>query len=250
LLLGFMTALGTSWRPLLWLSPMLVAGVVLTLVQAARAAKQARFDTKPASKLGRLGLRLTVTWLHVVQPAARLLGRIQHGIGPWSWRGLKGIAPLPPVVSLWSTRWEPTESRLAQLKANLGELGATVSPGGNFDDWDLWIAGGLFGGIRVVAMVEEHGDGKQLFRLRTWPKIPGACLVIEFALMIAAGLAFLDSAAVASAGLAAMGSAVGFLMYTDCAFATSEWSEAVHRCATRDNSLHIIPQSASGKTVR
>src|SRR5262249_56843748 len=127
--------------------------------KGARADKQVRVDTKPASKLGDLGCQLTVAWLHVVQPAARLIGRIQHRIGPWSWRGLKRIAPLPAVVSLWSTRCEATEARLAQLETNLRELGAADSPRRQFDDWGLSGAGGVFRGRRVAAMVEGRGGG-------------------------------------------------------------------------------------------
>ena len=49
---------------------------------------------------------------------------------------------------------------------------AAVKRGGDFDRWDLEVRGGLLGCIRAVAMIEEHGAGKQLFRLRAWPQIP------------------------------------------------------------------------------
>ena len=42
---------------------------------------------------------------HLVQPAARLLGRVQHGLGPWNWRGFVRVVPLPTVHSIWSEQW-------------------------------------------------------------------------------------------------------------------------------------------------
>jgi GT2 family glycosyltransferase len=244
-LLAFIIALGASWEPLLWVTPVFAAGLMLTLAQAGRAGTRAKFDSEPRTKFDRVARRLVVAWLHVLQPAARLVGRVQHGIGPWSWRGLNPIAPVPTFAALWSTRWTAIEARLTQLEANLRELGAAVSAGGNFDRWDLSIAGGLFGGTRVAAMVEEHGDGKQLIRLRAWPKVPAAFLLIFVAFAAAAGLALLHHAAVAGTAMAAAGCILGFLIYADCTVAMSQWREAIYRYVSRDSCLHIVPQAAS-----
>src|SRR5262249_2890210 len=51
---GFLTALGAFWSPLLWLSPLLLAGTSLTLIQAIGGGKRARFHPEPRSKLRRL----------------------------------------------------------------------------------------------------------------------------------------------------------------------------------------------------
>jgi GT2 family glycosyltransferase len=238
--MGFLTALGTSWTPLLWLSPLVAAGVLLTLIQAARGGLQARFYPEPGSRLRRLALQSLVAWLHLVQPAARLLGRIQHGMGPWSWKGLTRIVPLPSVIPLWDERWEAFESRLCQLESILRESGAPVVPGGDFDSWDLSICGGLFGTIRVVAMVEEHGDGKQLCRFGAWPKVPYAAVAILLALVTAAGLAILNSAVVTGSLLAITASVVGFLIYADSALAMSQWRDAVDTYLCRNSSLRLV----------
>ena len=174
---GFLTALAASWTPLLWLSPLLAAGVLLTLIQAVRGGVRARFHPEPRSRLRHFALQSLVAWFHLVQPAARLLGRVQHGLGPWNWRNIVRVVPLPTIHSIWSEQWVAIESRLSQLDAILKESGAATVLGGNFDRWDFSIHGGLFGTIRVVAMVEEHGNGRQLFRLRAWPKPPAAALV-------------------------------------------------------------------------
>jgi O-antigen biosynthesis protein len=243
LLFGFVAALGTSWTPLLALTPVLIAGVGLTLVQAIRASRSATFDSKPASKLGEAALRLVVVWLHLLQPGARLLGRIQHGMGPWTWKGLKRIVPRLTVVSLWTTQWQSIESRLATLESILKAAGAPVIRGGSWDPWDLSMPGGLFGTVRVSAMVEEHGDGKQLCRFRSWPKAPDAVLVIFFVIMLAAGLGALNHAAIAASFLTFTGGAIALLVYKDCAHAMGQWRDAIDSYLGRNPGLSIVPNA-------
>ena len=237
--IAFLISLGASWRPLLWLWPLLAAGALLTLFQAARSGNRARFHPEPRSLLRRFGLQLLVAWFHVVQPGARLLGRVQHGLGPWNWRGFVRVVPLPRVHCLWSEQWEAIESRLTQLEAILKKSGATVVPGGDFDSWDFSIAGGLFGTVRVVAMVEEHGNGRQLCRFRAWPKPPATASLVLLALLILAGLAGLDHAWVASTSLALSAGALGLLIYADCAIAMKHFRDAVDQYVHCDGSLRV-----------
>ena len=140
--------------------PLLVAGVSLTMIQAVRAGTRAFFHREPSSKFLRVRSQLLVAWLHLVQPAARLLGRVQHGLGPWSWRGFVRVVPLPAVHSLWSEQWDAPESRLSELERILKESGAAVISGGDFDPWDISISRRTLRAARVIAMVEEHGDGR------------------------------------------------------------------------------------------
>jgi GT2 family glycosyltransferase len=242
---GVLTALAASWTPLLWLSPLLAAGVVLTLIQAVRGGARARFHPEPRSGLRRFALQSLVAWFHLVQPAARLLGRVLHGLGPWNWRNVVRVVPLPTIYSIWSEQGAAIESRLSQLDAILKESGAATVLGGNFDRWDFSIHGGLFGTIRVVAMVEEHGNGRQLFRLRAWPKPPAAALVVFFALFALAWLAGLDHAWVASASLGLAAGALGLLIYADCAIAMSYWRDAVDHYLRRNGSLRVVGKAGS-----
>jgi hypothetical protein len=242
LLLGFVNTLGASWTPLLWLTPLLIASVGLTLVQAVQASMGATFDSKPNAKLGYAGLRLLVVWLHLVQPAARLLGRVQHGMGPWSWKGITRVLPVPTIVSLWTTRWQSIESRLSTLASILNGAGAPIIRGGDFDRWDLSIPGGLFGTIRVIAMAEEHGEGRQLCRFRARPMAPNAVLGIFLLIMVAAGVAVLDRATIASSSLALTGCVVALLIYRDCAHAMSQWRDALDEYVNCDDSLCLLPR--------
>jgi hypothetical protein len=242
-LFGFLTTLGISWTPLLWLAPLFIAGAGVTLAQAVRASRGARFDTKPSSKLGRAGLQLLVAGLHLVQPVARLLGRVQRGMGPWSWKCLTRALPLPSVNSLWTTQWQAIESRLSTLESILDRAGAPAIRGDDFDRWDLSIPGGLFGAVRLIAMAEEHGDGKQLCRFRAWPKVPNAVLAIFLAILTAAGLAGLDHAVIAAVLLTLTGCVLGLLIYRDCGHAMSQWRGALVNYQRCDDTLCILPGS-------
>jgi hypothetical protein len=44
--------------------------------------------------------------------------------------------------------------------------------GGAFDRWDLEVLGGALGAVRVRTAIEEHGGGRQLLRVRAWPRVP------------------------------------------------------------------------------
>ena len=103
--------------------------------------------------------------------------------------------------------------------------------------------GGLFGTVRVSAMVEEHGDGKQLCRFRSWPKAPDAVLVIFFVIMLAAGLGALNHAAIAASFLTFTGGAIALLVYKDCAHAMGQWRDAIDSYLGRNPGLSIVPNA-------
>lgn len=73
--------------------------------------------------------------------------------------------------------------------------------GGDWDRWDLEVAGGALGGARLIVAIEDHGAGNQLVRARWWPSVSpsGLSMIVAFgALSFAAGL---DHATVAAATL-------------------------------------------------
>jgi hypothetical protein len=140
-----------------------------------------------------MGRRALTALLHLVQPSARLWGRARHGLTPWRRYPVRGAGlPTPRRVALWSDSWEAPESRLHTLESLLREQGALVRRGDDFERFDLEVGAGIFGSVRVLTAVEEHGGGQQLLRLRTWP-IPR-----KGALVLAAGAAVLALGAAAS----------------------------------------------------
>jgi hypothetical protein len=100
--------------------------------------------------------------------------------------------PVPREFVLWSEAWRSAEDRLADLEAFLKQEGMCVQRGGDFDRWDLMCRSGTFGSLRIRLVMEEHGNGRQLARLRTWPTVPRVILMILVTLI---GLGIFDLSA-------------------------------------------------------
>jgi O-antigen biosynthesis protein len=155
--------------------------------------------------------RLLTMGLHMAQPLARLWGRINHGLTPWRSNGVRTWAtPLPQVFLLWSEGWHSPEDWLHTLEQALGAQAAVVTRGGDFDDWDLEIRGGLLGGMHTRLAVEEHGAGKQLLRLGVWPTFSAtgvgiACMFAALAVAAATEQGWVAAALLGSFGAIAVG---------------------------------------------
>ena len=90
----------------------------------------------------------------------------------------------------WYEEWQSLEDRLRDIEADLIASGAAVRRGGDFDRWDLEVRGGPLAAVRIRATVEEHGGGKQLVRLRSWPWFSrlGVAVISIFAALAAIAL--------------------------------------------------------------
>ena len=169
--LPIFSMLGVAWKPLLLTLPLFLSAVGLVIGQAAKSAAQASF-TSPSCTTHSSWLKLwgMTTVLHLLQPIARLKGRLQYGLTMWRKRGIQGFSlPRSQTISIWSERWHSSEERLERLEKMLSEAGGCVFRGGDFEAWDLEIRGGLLGGARLSLAVEEHGGNKQYARFRCGP---------------------------------------------------------------------------------
>ena len=187
LVLTVMFMVGFYWHPVV-LGILLLAAMAATITQAVIGAFYCRFDEVPRTGGAVLKLRLLTMWCYLIQPVARLRGRLSRGLSPWRMRFPSGLdIPVPREFVLWCETWRSTEDRLADLEMFLKQEGMCVQRGGDFDRWDLACRSGTFGGLRMRLAIEEHGNGRQLVRLRTWPTFPRVILVILFTL-VALGL--------------------------------------------------------------
>ncbi len=177
LALAGLSALGVAWRPLLWTLPLLALAAGAVLLQAIAGATRARPESAGSSLRERLFKPPLTVALHLLQPAARLRGRLRYGLTPWRLRTQKRfVLPEPQTVFLWSDRWTAPSERLARLEFVLRRMRAAVLRGGPFDDWDLLVKGGPSGRVRIRTCTEEHGAGQQFVRVRLLPRAsrPGA----------------------------------------------------------------------------
>ena len=183
-ILAGLAALSTAWRPFKLALPMLAVAIVAPVAQAWLSAARAPFPGGPVRWSTRLRRRLLTAALHLIQPLARLRGRLNEGLTPWRHRGIAGPTPLWPVTaSIWTDQAGEQDQRLRTLEADLRAEGACVLRGGRHAPWDLGVRGGFFGSARLILAVEDHPGGHQMVRVRWWPKVPvrGPIVTLVFA---------------------------------------------------------------------
>lgn len=223
-----LAAAGLVWPARVVLPVLALAAGVPFAHAATRAAAAAR-----AGRIERVGegaLRwVLVAVLHLIQPIARLRGRLQGGLTPWRSGGRVSALPVPRTATLWSETWRAPEARLTALEAALHAERLSTTRGDPFDRWDLDVRGGVLGGVRILSAVEEHGAGRQLtrFRLRPHPA-PAALGVVLLSGALAAGAAT-DGARPAAAFLLALAVTLAARTGYECARAKTAVLAAVRR---------------------
>jgi hypothetical protein len=195
LVLGLLalSMLGILWAPLLLCLPLLALATGAPLAQAAIAGMRARIG--PRRRRGeKWALHALTAFLHILQPIARLRGRLRHGLAPWRRRGPRRFTPLRPrSAAVWSESWREPAEWLEAVESRVRRDGAIVFRGGPYDRWDLTCRGGLLGGSRLLMSVEEHGNGRQYARFRWWPRSPASALAVPALLLVLAILAWPES---------------------------------------------------------
>src|SRR5439155_15462749 len=228
--LGGLSALGASWPPPWWALPLLISAVTLLLVQAGRCAFGVSFKSAPAAGPKLWKRRALTACLYLLQPLARLIGRVRHGLTFCRRRATTGYAiPRLWTANLWTLTSLPVDERLQSVEAALRERGWVAARGGECDHWDLEVSCGLLGSARMFLAVEHHGSGRQLLRIRCWPRLSLAgCLLMTvfFCLAYGAGLA---QAWTAWALLAATGLLLAERMLRESAAATAAFLTVVRK---------------------
>jgi hypothetical protein len=166
--------------------------------------------------------------LHAIQPIARLSGRVRNGLTPWRRRGNASMrVPWPRTQAVWSERWQPVERWLGSIEGSLRSGGASVLRGGSFDAWDLEVRGGALGSVRLRALVEEHGNGRQFVRLRSYPRLGRLASVAVLGILLVSGVPALAGDLALALVLIGIALALGLRALQECAGATAEVLEAI-----------------------
>jgi hypothetical protein len=215
-----LSLLGLQWSPLLIAVPLLLGAILTPVAHAVSSAVRVSFSDVPDSRYATVKWRALTAGLHLLQPLARLLGRIRFGLTPWRRCAVHGITlpmPWPRTATIWSEQWCDPNSWLEFLEASLKGLRTVVMRGGDYDRWDLELRGGLLGSTRMLMAVEEHGGGKQLVRFRAWPRCAPAGLALTLLFAVLSAGAALDGAWIACAVLDAMALLFMLTMFKECA---------------------------------
>ncbi|HSR51010.1 MAG TPA: glycosyltransferase [Acidobacteriota bacterium] len=233
--LALLGALAGLWPPLLYALPLLAAGTLIPLSVALRGAwrrAQRRHDLRGFRWAAFFSL---LAFLHLLQPLARLRGRLGRGLRLWPGQHMRLAWPIPRMHRLWQETWKAPQQCLGEFEEALIERQAIVRRGGDFDRWDLQVRNGVIGSLRIAMAVEEHGQGRQLLRLRSRPRIStvGILLMAGFASLSAA--AAFDQAWTASVllGLPAVVGALRSVL--EIAAAAGQWERLMRDDPRRMN---------------
>lgn len=163
---------GFLWAPLLMLWPVFILSIAVIIIQGIISAVNNTSLSKEQERNWKYFSLIVV--LHIVQPIARLKGRIKHGLTPWRIRGAKATLKnltffKPRTLAYWyEADWKANETWLEEIEQNIIKLKARVKRGGDFDKWDIKTRNGLFSTATGVLTVEEHGGNKQYVKFRYW----------------------------------------------------------------------------------
>jgi hypothetical protein len=224
LVLAMLSSLSLMWPPLLNLFlPALALGVAAPVARAIASAARASVREAPPTRAGRLRARALIASLCLLQPLARLVGRLEQGLVPWRRRG--GFAlPYWRDLSVWTERWQAPDHKLRAVERSLRSRGYAVFRGGDYERGDLEVRGGAIGAARLRMATEEHGDGKQLHRLRIWPRCSRIAIGLTAMFVTLAGAATRGRWSVAAA-LFAMALLVALRAFQECGSAVAAFNE-------------------------
>lgn len=170
-LLGTLSIAGLLWSPLLSVFPLFAISVILPIAQAVLSANKSKFMHSPGWSIRKCKLWLLTSALHLIQPLARLVGRLRHGLTIWRKRSTSIVAfPKTRAYAIWTEKWEPPETRPYFIEQTLRDNGIRPFHGDIYDHWDLAVAGGLLGGAKMLMAIEDHGAGTQYIRVRLSPR--------------------------------------------------------------------------------
>ncbi len=240
-LLAALSALGFLWQPMFLFLPLLLISVLAPVAQAILSGLKASFLTAPENRSKEIKMRFITTLLHLLQPAARLKGRLKFGLSPWRRRrGGSFVLPVARTIIFWSENWRDSFERLQSLENAVQAEKAIVHRGGDFDiDWDLFIRGGMFGGTRLFAVTEEHGQGRQLTRVRVFPKGSIFVLALIALLSLLTLLAAFEGALVVALLTGVLASAIVIRSVLEAGFTTAAALRAIDRVCQEENAVTL-----------
>jgi len=234
-MLAALSALGLPWKPLMLALPLLALAVGGLAVQAVASASRATFTSSTGSRLKRFGLTSLTALLHLLQPLARLDGRLFHGLTPWRRRLMFGHELRSRrVFTIWSESWQSPTEWVRSIEDALQDAGAVVPRGGECDPWDLEVRGGALTSIRLLVAVEEHGAGRQRIRVRSWPNSSMKGRMAAWLLAILSVWAASDGAAGVSAILGMSSALLAFRMFRESGAASAVVLRAVRSISRHD----------------
>jgi GT2 family glycosyltransferase len=230
-------------------APLLGVTVGVLLAGAAVGAARAAFPatTRRGDLVRR---RLLVFLLHLMQPLARLVGRVRAGLTPWREFASRPALPRPRAWALWSERWRPVAGWVDALADELRSRRVAVLHGGPTERWELEARGGGLGGVRVRLALEEHGQGRQVVRLQSWPRASRSMLALVAFVGVFGGCAAWYGNPLVGGILALLTIVFAAVCIRHCATAAGALRDAVTALAGTPSTARIQPERAAPAPAR
>jgi O-antigen biosynthesis protein len=207
--LALLAISASVWPPMIVAVPLVAIAVAVPFAAAGASAARMRVIARRSLPAHELAARWVLTTvLHVLQPLARLSGRLGASAAPAQRRARRFTPPLPRIIQTWTEAWRSHVDRLREIESGLRQSGAIVSCGGNFDSWDLQARYGLTASVRIRMGVEEHGAGRQLVLIHLAPRYSRTALALIAVLALLAFGAWIDHSRLATLLFAAIALAI------------------------------------------
>jgi hypothetical protein len=127
-----------------------------------------------------------------------------------------------------------TDDRLQYIEKRLRKGGWVAVRSGETDRWDLEVKSGIFGSARLFLGLEQHGSGRQLLRIHSWPRFSTPATLFALVLAELAWLAARDGAMTVSVALGGIALLLVSRMVHECAAATAAFLSVVRRIESRE----------------
>jgi O-antigen biosynthesis protein len=208
--LAVASAAGVLWAPLLYAVPALVAAIAASVaVAGVSATRSSAAGPLELSGRARVVRWLLTTLLHLIQPLARMDGRVRGSPVPAPSRWRRFAVPVPRLCKTWTEESQLGSERLAEIESRVRATGAIVSRGGAYDRWDLQARTSFIAAARIRMGLEEHGAGRQLVRLHVAPSYSRSALALVVVLTVLSVAAWMNHAHPAALFLVAVALALG-----------------------------------------
>jgi GT2 family glycosyltransferase/sugar lactone lactonase YvrE len=274
-LLGFVSAF--RFEAALLLAGGLV-GWSTTIARCSAFAARSDLSDLPGARswLGALRYRAMIAWLHLVQPVARVYGRVRgmwappHTVAPQHVTRVPWKAPVPSLRdamrsallllgasvhrSFWSEGWVGQSAFLTEM-AGVLRAARPARPVDVDDGWranrDLSIAIRRWGWLHLRTLIEEHAEGRCLLRVETrmGPSFLGAVQTVTMAVLLVA----VTSAAIALRwpSISAASVLAVSVILLRAVWQTTRASALLSRALDRATSASgFVPVSASAASAR
>jgi hypothetical protein len=259
-------------------------GWATTIVRCVLFARRSNLSGLPpighhSVARSRLIYRSIIAWLHLIQPVARIKGRLR---GLWTQpesarpepvaprpepttapvfghmgRGLSLLMGRTAERAFWSESWvapAPLLSRLVSvLRTSRPGLGVDVDDGWRADR-DVSVAAGRWGWLHVRVLVEEHPEGRCLVRVGTRLRpsalgsVQGLALALPLAMAASAATALQWPAVSLAAAVVAVG--IGARAVWDAARTGAVLDEALARVAETESMMPMPTHAALAVRTR